>query len=560
MITSYKSKIYVASLGQFVTSYKNKIFTGRSVLWNQLFNQANVTEATINNVKWTNPNNGTIRAEGVASAESLLDITAAVSSIDVAHKVLVKGCPYGGSASTYFIGVYGSNNTLVGIDTGTGIIVNYGTGFQIKLGIDNGLASYNPVFRPQVYDLTLMFGEGSEPSSLAEFQSYFGNATYAYETGITQPLMRISHKRKIAGQLSQLAPPQNVVVQGKNVRWDSVEYATIYKIRLDSMLIGFISQPSVDITTLPRYSSMPLGTYKLNVLASAPGYLDSNPSQEVTFINGYPITFSVAHCTYSPTATMVSAFESTTFIFTKSAGYSLPSSITVTGVSSEKYSWVVASNGQTATLVIIEPTSVVTVAVAAVVESYAVTVNGTNASKKSGPTTIQYGGAGTFTFEYPSGYFAPDTVTVSGAILDSWDKTASELVVRDVSGPVTITIVGVSETYAVNYNLTNCAAYSGNPTNISSGASGVQFRINKVDYYELPQNIADITVTNAALDSWALSADGAYGIATISNPTGDVTMAVNGVSVYDYTFDETTGVLTLNKAPYSQNGDELTIL
>ncbi len=560
MITSYKSKIYVASLGQFVTSYKNKIFTGRSVLWNQLFNQANVTEVTINNVKWTNPNNGTIRAEGAASAESLLDITAAVSSIDVAHKVLVKGCPYGGSASTYFIGVYGSNNTLVGIDTGAGIIVNYGTGFQIKLGIDNGLASYNPVFRPQVYDLTLMFGEGSEPSSLAEFQSYFGNSTYAYETGITQPLMRISHKRKIAGQLPQLASPQNVVVQGKNVRWDSVEYATIYKIRLDSTLIGFISQPSVDITTLPRYSSMPLGTYKLNVLASAPGYLDSNPSQEVTFINGYPITFSVTHCTYSPTATMVSAFESTTFIFTKSAGYSLPSSITVTGVSSEKYSWVVASNGQTATLVIIEPTSVVTVAVAAVVESYAVTVNGTNASKKSGPTTIQYGGAGTFTFEYPSGYFAPDTVTVSGAILDSWDKTASELVIRDVSGPVTITIVGVSETYAVNYNLTNCAAYSGNPTNISSGASGVQFRINKVDYYELPQNIADITVANAALDSWALSADGAYGIATISNPTGDVTIAVNGVSVYDYTFDETTGVLTLNKAPYSQNGDELTIL
>ena len=560
MITSYKSKIYVASLGQFVTSYKNKIFTGRSVLWNQLFNQANVTETTINNVKWTNPNNGTIRAEGVASAESLLDITAAVSSIDVAHKVLVKGCPYGGSASTYFIGVYGSNNTLVGIDTGAGIIVNYGTGFQIKLGIDNGLASYNPVFRPQVYDLTLMFGEGSEPSSLAEFQSYFGNATYAYETGITQPLMRISHKRKIAGQLPQLASPQNVVVQGKNVRWDSVEHATIYKIRLGSTLIGFISQPSVDITTLPRYSSMPIGTYKLNVLASAPGYLDSNPSQEVTFINGYPITFSVTHCTYSPTATMVSAFESTTFIFTKSAGYSLPSSITVTGVSSEKYSWIVASNGQTATLVIIEPTSAVTVAVAAVVESYAVTVNGTNASKKSGPTTIQYGGAGTFTFEYPSGYFAPDTVTVSGAILDSWDKTASELVVRDVSGPVTITIVGVSETYAVNYNLTNCAAYSGNPTNISSGASGVQFRINKVDHYELPQNIADITVANAALDSWVLSADGAYGIATISNPTGDVTIAVNGVSVYDYTFDETTGVLTLNRAPYSQSGDELTIL
>ena len=57
-----------------------------------------------------------------------------------------------------------------------------------------------------------------------------------------------------------------------------------------------------------------------------------------------------------------------------------------------------------------------------------------------------------------------------------------------------------------------------------------------------------------------LSADGTYGIVTISNPTGDVTVTVNGVSVYDYTFDETTGVLTLNRAPYSQSGDKLTIL
>ena len=31
-------------------------------------------------------------------------------------------------------------------------------------------------------------------------------------------------------------------------------------------------------------------------------------------------------------------------------------------------------------------------------------------------------------------------------------------------------------------------------------------------------------------------------------------------SAYDYTFDESTGALTLNNAPHSQSGDELTIL
>lgn len=238
MVTSYKSKTYIASVGRLVTSYKNKIFTGRTILWNQLFNQVDVVATTVNNVKWINSNNGTIIARGTASAESLLDITAAVSSIDTGHKALIKGCPYGGSADTYFIGVYGSDDTLVGVDVGSGMIVSYAVGLQIKLGISNGFMAYNPVFRPQVYDLTLMFGEGNEPSSLAEFQSYFGNATHSYDTGTVQPLMRISYKRNIVGQLAKLASPQNVVVQGKHVKWDPVERATIYKVNLDDILIG----------------------------------------------------------------------------------------------------------------------------------------------------------------------------------------------------------------------------------------------------------------------------------------------------------------------------------
>lgn len=219
------------------------------------------------------------------------------------------------------------------------------------------------------------------------------------------------------------------------------------------------SQLSVDITTLPKYHSIPLGTHKLTIVASAPGYLDSDPSQEATFINGYPITFNVTNCTYSPSATMVAVFEPTTFIFTKSTGYSLPSSISVTGVASDKYTWTVASDGLTATLVITEPTNAVTVTVTAVIESY-----------------------------------------------------------------------------AVNYDLTNCTAYSGNPTSISSDASGIQFRINKAEHYKLPQDIGDITVSNAKLDSWVLSTDGTYGTATISAPTGDITIKLEGIAeVYSIT-------------------------
>lgn len=35
---------------------------------------------------------------------------------------------------------------------------------------------------------------------------------------------------------------------------------------------------------------------------------------------------------------------------------------------------------------------------------------------------------------------------------------------------------------------------------------------------------------------------------------------ITPTSAYDYTFDESAGVLTLNNAPHSQSGDTLTIL
>lgn len=565
MLTSYKHKIYVPEIG-WLTSYKRKIYVGRSIEWNQLSDKSKYSATkTISGVTFTNNGDGTITVGGTATANAIFSPISLSNPIAIipGHKFFFVSCPTGGAMGTYYSDLKTIPEDNVFNDVGAGVFLTTAlttTGLCYNVRIMSGYNCNNLVFKPQLFDLTQMFGAGNEPTTPVEFWSYFDHRLYPYSAGETQPLMRISRKSKIAGELPQLASPQDVFVSGKMASWNPVEHATVYKIRLGNILIGTTSQSPVDITVLPKYSSVSLGVHKLTIVAYAPGYMDSNPSQEVDFINGYPITFSVTNCTYSPDVAMVSAFESTTFTFTKSIGYSLPSSITVTGASSEEYSWNVASNGRTAILVITEPASAVNITVVAVVESYAVTVNGTNASKKSGPTTVQYGGAGTFTFEYPSGYFAPDNVTVSGAILDSWDKTTSELVIRDVSGPVIIKIVGVPKTYVVNYNLTNCATYSGNPTDISSGDSGVQLRINKVNYYDLPQNMSDITVANATLDSWTLSVDGTYGIAIISDPTGDVTITVNGVSVYDYTFDKTTGILTLNRAPYSQSGDELTIL
>ena len=39
------------------------------------------------------------------------------------------------------------------------------------------------VFKPQAYDLTLMFGAGNEPKTAAEFTAMFPDAPYVYDTG-----------------------------------------------------------------------------------------------------------------------------------------------------------------------------------------------------------------------------------------------------------------------------------------------------------------------------------------------------------------------------------------
>lgn len=350
------------------------------------------------------------------------------------------------------------------------------------------------------------------------------------------------------------------------------------------------SQLSVDITTLPKYSSIPLGTHKLTIVASAPGYLDSDPSQEVAFINGYPITFNVTNCTYSPSATMVAVFEPTTFTFTKSTGYSLPSSISVAGVASGKYAWTVASDGLTATLVITEPTSAVTVTVTAVIESYAVTVNGTHAAKKTGPDTVQYGGTGTFTFEYPSGYSAPDSVTISGAMLDSWNKATSTLTIKNVTGPVTITIEAVAKTYAIRVNGTHASATDGSPTTIKYGGTATlsfdydrgyfapaTVRVDNADgnwdqdTNELvitnPDDTGDVIVTIEAIEK---TYDIKYALTNLtaasSNPTTITSAAtgveltisgsayyalptsitVSGVATGDWSYDQAAGKVTLS--------------
>lgn len=290
-----------------------------------------------------------------------------------------------------------------------------------------------------------------------------------------------------------------------------------------------------DITQLSQYADFVmqngLGEYKLTIVASASGYLDSDPSQEVAFINGYPITFNVTNCTYSPLATMVAVFEPTTFIFTKSTGYSLPSSISVTGVASDKYTWTVASDGSTATLVITEPTGAVTVTVAAVAEAYSIDVSAPHTTH-TGPSTISYGTSATLVFTFDTGYEAPDVVTVNGA-RGTWTKSTGTLVLSGPTGNVSVSLTAVAKTYAIKVTGAHASVTDGSPATIKYGGTATL----SFDYdrgYFAP---TVVTVENAD-GNWNQSTN----TLVITNPDdmGDVVVNIEVVQkTYDIKYDLT---------------------
>lgn len=146
---------------------------------------------TINGITFTNNEDGTITANGTASADAQLDLvshlgeTISFSGLDVYSKLIYSGCPDGGSNSTY-----GIQNTWVRndfTDNGNGGITNttnikydgyYRFGYAIV--IRQGYTANNLVFKPMCINLTEMYGAGYEPSTVVEFRQKFPNDYYDY--------------------------------------------------------------------------------------------------------------------------------------------------------------------------------------------------------------------------------------------------------------------------------------------------------------------------------------------------------------------------------------------
>ena len=155
----------------------------------------------------------------------------------------------------------------------------------------------------------------------------------------------------------------------------------------------------------------------------------------------YSITYNLTNLTSDATnPTTIGIGETASIIITAPTGYNLPSKITVTGC---EYTW----EANTGVLDISNPTGNVAITAEGVAETYSVTVNLTGVTGEStNPTTVSYGGSATFKFTANENYELPVGVEQTGATSYNWNKTTGTLVLANITGPVTITIIGVATT------------------------------------------------------------------------------------------------------------------
>ena len=160
-----------------------KSIRGKTIVWNQLINKANFPSSdTISGITFTtNTTDGTITINGTKTVSDSIHFSFNSVTLTTGHKYL-----YGTS-------VVGNNLYKVQL-TSHDLSVEYnawsdtifectaGSSFMAYVSIYTA-NTISITFKPQLFDLTQMFGAGNEPATVAEFRKMFPKDIYEYNAG-----------------------------------------------------------------------------------------------------------------------------------------------------------------------------------------------------------------------------------------------------------------------------------------------------------------------------------------------------------------------------------------
>lgn len=197
MPISYKNKIYT-TLGTPTVLSGNVVSTtdsagvpakdytvkGKTIVWNQLFDKSKFGFGqTFEGITSVNNGDGSFTLSGTSTGYYQYVLFNPTSlPTDSSHKYLLRGCPPGGQWAKKW-GLSGLN-TEESTDFGEGVIITGATSISPIMYVWSPAGAVsNLVFKPQLFDLTQMFGSGNEPSIPAEFRAMFPDDYYPYNAG-----------------------------------------------------------------------------------------------------------------------------------------------------------------------------------------------------------------------------------------------------------------------------------------------------------------------------------------------------------------------------------------
>lgn len=165
---------------------KIKALYGNTIVWNQLSKLNTLSTTTTNGVTFTNNNNGSFTVDGTATGTAILN-TSIPSKIPAGHKIAI--LPNRVSSDGNFVAMLGfldSNYTWVTGSAYNTIITLSVEVSHAAIRVVNGNTASNERISTQLFDLSLMFGLGKEPT-LAQFEAwlaeYYPRKNYMYNAG-----------------------------------------------------------------------------------------------------------------------------------------------------------------------------------------------------------------------------------------------------------------------------------------------------------------------------------------------------------------------------------------
>lgn len=154
---------------------------GKSLVWNQLYDRTKPTDGENNGITFSRQEDGSFVATG-KNIDGTMSYVYTKINVTAGHIYFSKSIRLGDVGKSYLAGVTIGNNAY---DRGKGAIATASkTGiasFVVQM-FEKGAEAKNEVARPRVFDLTLLFGAGNEPTA-EQFEAMFPAESYQYNPG-----------------------------------------------------------------------------------------------------------------------------------------------------------------------------------------------------------------------------------------------------------------------------------------------------------------------------------------------------------------------------------------